>query len=117
MLEEVAVAPVRVLGAREAGVLAHRPQAVAVHAVVDPARERVLARLAEALLQPVGDVARVIELVDLDPRVGEDALVVRPGDRGDEAVLARVDLDRLGVGLGLGLRIGHGPRGYGEPAP
>ena len=49
------------------------------------------------------------ELVDLDARVGEDALVVRARDRGDVAVLARVDFDRLGVGLGLGLSIGHGP--------
>ena len=109
VLEEVAVTPVRVLGAREAGVLAHRPKAVAVHAVVDPACERVLARLAEPLLQPFGDVARVIKLVDLDARVGEDALVVRPRDRRDVAVLARVDFDRLRVRLGLGLSIGHGP--------
>ena len=40
VLDQVAVALVRVLGAREAGVLAHRPEPVAVHAVVDAARER-----------------------------------------------------------------------------
>jgi hypothetical protein len=46
VLDQVAVALVGVLGGREAGVLAHRPEPVAVHPVVDAARERRLARLA-----------------------------------------------------------------------
>ena len=52
VLEQVAVAPVGVLGAGEAGVLAHRPEPVAVHALVDAAGERVGARLAEPLVEP-----------------------------------------------------------------
>ena len=47
--EQVAEALVRLLRARVAGVLAHRPLAAAVHVRVDSAREGILARLAEAL--------------------------------------------------------------------
>ena len=90
VLDQVAVALVGVLGAGEAGVLAHRPEPVPVHAVVDAAGERVGAGLAEPLLQVGGDVAGLVELVDLDPGVGEAALVVGADDRGDGAVLGRV---------------------------
>src|SRR5580765_9026385 len=54
VLEEVAEALVRLLGRPEAGELAHRPQAAAVHRGIDAARERIRARPAE--------VAVVVEL-------------------------------------------------------
>ena len=44
VLEQVAEALVRLLGRAEAGELAHRPEAAAVHRRVDAARERILAR-------------------------------------------------------------------------
>jgi hypothetical protein len=47
VLEQVLVALVGLLRRRVAGVLAHRPQLLAVHLAVDPARERELAGLAE----------------------------------------------------------------------
>ncbi len=87
VLDQVAVALVRVLGAREPGVLAHRPEAVAVHAVVDAAGERERSGLAEPLLEPGPDVLGLVERVDLDPGVGEPPLVVGADDRRDEAVL------------------------------
>ena len=46
LLEEVAEAAVGLLGGREAGVLAHRPEPAAVHRRLDAAGERVLARAA-----------------------------------------------------------------------
>ena len=95
VLDQVAVALVGVLGGGEAGVLAHRPEPVAVHPVVDTAGERRFARLAEALLEPGGDIALVVDAIDLDAGVGEDALVVGPDERGDRAV---------------GLFSGHGDR-------
>ena len=60
--------------------------------LVDAAGERRCAGLAEALLEAGGDVVLVVEALDLDPRVGEDALVVGADDRGDVAV--QVVLDR-----------------------
>ena len=118
VLDQVAVALVGVLGAGEAGVLAHRPEPVAVHAVVDAAGERVGAGLAEPLLEARGDVGLVVEPVDLDPGVGEHALVVGPDDRGDVAVQVLLDrplrlaaevgvLGLLGVGRRLDGRVGH----------
>ena len=96
MLDQVAVALVGVLGAREAGVLAHRPEPVAVHARVDAAREGVLARLAEPLLQAGRHVVGLVEPVDLDPGVGEAPLVVGADDRRDVAVQVLLDgLDLL----------------------
>jgi hypothetical protein len=91
VFEQVAVAAVGVLGAREPRVLAHRPEPIAVHAIVDAAGERVGARLAEALIQPGGDVGLVVEPVDLDPRVGEHALVLGADDRRHVAVQVLVD--------------------------
>ena len=102
MLDQVAVALVGVLGAREARVLAHRPEAVAVHAVVDAAREGVLARLAEALLEARRHVAGVVEPVDLDARVREAPVVVGADDRVDVAMLI------VGEGLGLLFLVGAG---------
>ena len=47
VLREVAEALVRLLRRAEAGELAHRPEATAVHRRIDAARERILARVAE----------------------------------------------------------------------
>ncbi len=52
LVEQVAVALVGFLGRGEAGVLAHRPEPVAVHPLVDAAGERCAAGLAEPLLSP-----------------------------------------------------------------
>ncbi len=43
--EQVAVALIRFVGVREAGVLAHRPQAALVHLAIDAAREREVRRV------------------------------------------------------------------------
>ena len=50
LLEEVPEAPVGLLGGREAGVLAHRPEAAPVHRRLDAPRERVLAGSAEVAI-------------------------------------------------------------------
>ena len=57
LVEEVAVAAVRLLGVAEAGVLAHRPEAAAVHRGLDAARERELAREAK-----LGQVVPAVEV-------------------------------------------------------
>ena len=75
VLEEVAEALVRLLGRAEAGELAHRPEAAAVHRRVDAARERILARVAE--------VAAVVDLHVLGRR---ERLVLDPRDRREELV-------------------------------
>ena len=117
VLDQVAVALVGVLGRGEAGVLAHRPEPVAVHALVDAAGEGRRAGLAEPLLQPGRDVVLGVEALDLDPRVGEDPLVVGPDHRRDRAV------GLLGRGLAAVLAIARqdiesgGPRRRGALAP
>ena len=59
LLEQVAEALVGLLGGREAGVLAHRPEPAAVHRRLDAAGERVLAGAPEvAVLVEAGDVGR-----------------------------------------------------------
>src|SRR5918994_872705 len=83
VLDQVVEALVGLLGAGVARVLAHRPLALAVHLAVHAAGERVLARLAQPLLELGRDVLRVVEGLDLDPGVGEDALVLRADDGGD----------------------------------
>ena len=71
LLEEVAEAPVRLLGGREARVLAHRPEATPVHRRLDAAGERVLARPAEvAILVERGGVGRRVQVADDDARRG-----------------------------------------------
>src|SRR5665809_140254 len=69
---------------------------------MDSAGERVLARLAEALLEPGVHVVLRVEPLDLDARVGEAARVLRPHDRGDGRLL-----------LGS---VGHAGEGYGAAA-
>ena len=78
VVDQVVEALVGLLGGRVAGVLAHRPAAVAVHPLVDAAREGVLARLAEPLLEVLRQVVLGVERLDLDARVGE----ARAGRRG-----------------------------------
>ena len=63
--EQVAVALVRLLGRREARVLADRPRPAAVHVAVDAARERRRARRLE-LARRVG---RPVDRLDLDARL------------------------------------------------
>jgi hypothetical protein len=66
---------------------------------MDAARERVLPRLAEALLQiEVGDVLGVVHGLDLDPGVGETPGIVRADVRRNPGV-GRVD--RSGSRRGL----------------
>ena len=48
--EQVTIAPVAFLGGAEAGVLAHGPQAAAVHLAVDAAGVRELTRVAETIV-------------------------------------------------------------------
>jgi hypothetical protein len=56
---------------------------------VDPARERVLARLAEALVEAGCDGRLGVEAVDLDPGIGERARVVGADDGRDWYITAR----------------------------
>ena len=84
--EQVLVALVGLLRRRVARVLAHRPQLLAVHLAVRPARERELAGLAEPLLQVLGHVAGLVQRLDLDARVREAARVVGSDDRRDGEV-------------------------------
>ena len=60
VLDQIAIAAIGFLRGRVTGVLAHRPQPVAVHAGVDATRERVLAGRAEALLEARADVIVVV---------------------------------------------------------
>ena len=76
LLEQVAEALVGVGRGREAGVLAHRPEAAAIHRRLDAAGEGELAGPPEvALLVQVGDVGRGVEVADLDLARGPE---VRP---------------------------------------
>ena len=59
VVEQVAEALVGLLGGAEAGELAHRPQPAAVHARVDAAGERILAREADPLLERADVLGRV----------------------------------------------------------
>jgi hypothetical protein len=81
--EQVLVALVGLLGRRVARVLAHRPQALAVHLAVHAARVGRLARAAETLGQVGGDVGLRVEPRDLDAGVGEATRVVGADDRRD----------------------------------
>jgi drug/metabolite transporter (DMT)-like permease len=54
---------------------------------VDPARVGILARLPEPLGQSIGQIVLVVELLDLDPGVGEPAGIVRSDDRRDCAMV------------------------------
>ena len=67
--EQVAETLVGLLGRREARVLAHRPEAAAVHRRLDASGEGVLPRAPEvAILVEVGGVGRGVEVPDHDPR-------------------------------------------------
>ena len=84
LVEEVAEALVGLLGGREAGVLAHRPEAAAVHRRLDATGERVLPGPPEvAILVEVGGVGRGVEVADDDPRRGlERVAPLRGGASG-----------------------------------
>jgi hypothetical protein len=66
MVEQVAEARVRLLGRAEAGELPHRPELPAVHRGIDPARERIDARVAEVALVVDLDVVRRVERLVLE---------------------------------------------------
>ena len=107
VLEQVLVALVGLAGGGVAGVLAHRPAALAVHLAVDPAREGKLARLAE--VEVLGHVRLVVERLDLDPGVREAARIVRADDRRDGEVGRVLVLD--GHGRRVPLACGAAARG------
>src|SRR5262249_43955060 len=100
VLGQVAVALIRLLGGRVAGVLAHRPEPVAVHPRVDAAGEGVRAGFAEPLLQSGLHVLLGVEALDLDPGIGDPALVVGPDDWGDVAVEVLLEGGLLLLGWG-----------------
>ncbi len=82
--EEELEALVGVLGGAEAGELAHRPQPAAVHARVDAAGVRELAREADARLRVVADVLGGVQRLDLhvgDGREPHRSLVPRAAVR------------------------------------
>ena len=111
VLEQVLVALVGLAGGGVAGVLAHRPAALAVHLAVDAAGEGELARLAE--VEVLGQVRLRVERLDLDPGVREAAGVVRADDRRDGEVGRVLVLD------GHGRRVPRGSRpasSFGSPS-
>src|SRR5260221_10811810 len=73
--KEVAIAAIGLLGVAEAGVLAHRPKASAIHRRLHAARERILARKAEVVdeIESV-EVLRIVFALDLDTGVGPKAI-------------------------------------------
>src|SRR5207245_523119 len=71
VLEEIVEAPIGVLGAAEAGVLAHGPEARSVHLLVDAPGVRRMSRSPEARARlEGGQVGFGVDRLDLDPRLG-----------------------------------------------
>jgi hypothetical protein len=76
LVDEIVEPLVCCLGGAEAGKLAHRPGAPAVHRGVDSARERWLTRKSQVgLVIDVGDILRRVESVDLEIRDGRKAVL------------------------------------------
>ena len=123
VLDQVVEALVGLLRRRVARVLAHRPLAAAVHVRMDAARERVLPRLAEALLEARRDVAVAVELLDLDAGIGELARVVGPDDGRDGRLLVGLgrhrtaDYPRLGGARSRARRTGRPTARRARSAP
>ena len=92
VLDQVAVALVRLLRARVARVLAHRPQLLAVHLAMHAAGEGELGGVAEPLVDVVGDVVRRVDRLDLDPAVREAPRVVRADDRRDGEIVGFLEV-------------------------
>ena len=65
VLEQIAIARVRFRRRPEAGVLAHRPQAAAIHVGTDAARERKRARLAELVRRALD---RIVDRLEWESR-------------------------------------------------
>ena len=79
MFEEVAVAGVGLLGRGEAGVLAHRPDAPAVHVGLDTAGVGVLAGVSECVgVVEAPEVFGGVDGIDLDAGVGLEAVAALP---------------------------------------
>ena len=69
LLEQIAVALVRLLSSAKAGVLAHGPEPAAVHGGLDAAGKRVLTREVERfVVVEVSGVRRGVQAFDLSPR-------------------------------------------------
>ena len=65
LVEQVAVATVRLLGVTETGVLSHRPEPAAIHRRLDAAGERKFARVSELRrVAPIGKFIGRVECVD-----------------------------------------------------
>ena len=77
VVEQVAEALVGLLGGAEAGELPHRPQPAAVHRRVDAARERILAREADPLLERPDVLGRVERRDRLAAERGEQRVALR----------------------------------------
>src|SRR5882724_5906707 len=75
MSHQVFESSIRLLRRAEADVLAHRPQPLPVHVLVDPARERVLARPADVAVDVApGQILRTIDGLDPNARVKSHVL-------------------------------------------
>src|SRR5262245_42203430 len=88
---------------------------------MDAAGVRVLARLAEPFLEARLDVALLVEALDLDPGVGDPALVIGTDDGGDVAVQVLVHRRLLALGAvgrgrvrPFGFRLVLRPGGHGR---
>src|SRR4051794_9515681 len=74
-LQQVAIAGVRFLRGGVASILAHRPEAAAVHVWLNTARVGRLAREAEtAIGVPLGEIVRAVQRIDGDARRRLEAL-------------------------------------------
>ena len=102
LFEQVAVAPVRLLGGGEAGVLAHRPQAAPVHRGLDAAGVGILSRVADVLvIAPVRLAVGAVQRLDGIARRAREFLTF------PEALHRRVVRLLAPLGLSLTSR-GHG---------
>src|SRR5207247_10642914 len=69
MSHQVFESRIRLVRRAEADVLAHRPQPLAVHVLVDPARERVLTRPADGAVDVApGQILRTVDGLDRNAR-------------------------------------------------
>src|SRR2546422_1315212 len=75
MSHQVFEASIGLVRRAEADVLAHRPQPLAVHVLVDPARERVLTRPADVAVDVApGQILRTVDGLDRNARVESHVL-------------------------------------------
>jgi hypothetical protein len=83
LLQQILEAPIRVRRAGKTGVLAHCPQAAAIHRWLDAAREWIPARFTELCFGvPADEFIRSIERLDLDVAGRREAALVVSHRRG-----------------------------------